>query len=259
MPGVSPCPHGFPESPVRALFVVPCSLQRAWGTHTHVLTARARGFSCKPQASGAFCLQAWQGPSPSRGTAWVLPKAHGGWCVHGESMKPVPRPCPCLRPAASRAALVQHRGRVSPETPPRSPFPAAPLPKAAPRGRAPLSSRPKVDLHKVGSVPTQQPQPPAPRPRVGSPPCPQPRSPTSPRPGRRRWPSLAFPHRGSGSRFAKQPGGKAPAGPAAEETFALPPGSQGAEPAGRSPSRAFCWVSALGRKALVFPTLSDTF
>lgn len=46
---------------------------------------------------------------------------------------------------------------------------------------------------------------------------------TSPRWGRRHWPSPAFPHRGSGSCTAKMPGGEAPAWPAAEETSALPP------------------------------------
>lgn len=134
---------------------------------------------------------------------------------------------------------------------PTAPSPLLPYQKQPPgvRHPSPLSQR---WISTRETLPTQQPQPPGPTWALPS-------LPASLRPGRRRWPSPMFPHRGSSNRFAKKPGGKAPAGPAAEETFAFPPGSQGAKQAGRSPSRAFCWVSVLGRKALVFPTLSDTF
>lgn len=49
-----PLAPGCPEPPMRALLVVPHSLQRTWGTCTRVLAAQAQSFSCKPPASGAF-------------------------------------------------------------------------------------------------------------------------------------------------------------------------------------------------------------
>lgn len=99
-------------------------------------------------------------------------------------------------------------------------------------------------------VPPQQPQLPAPWPRMGSLPCPHPRILPA------RQAALDEPFTipgGSGNRFAKKPGGKAPAGPAAEEAFALPPGSQGAEQAAALPRPPFAGSLRWEEKLSSFP------
>lgn len=152
--------------------------------------------TCPHHTSTSFHLQ-----TPGSGLRGFLPagpagaQPHPGHCLgvaegsrcvmcphylDGENVRLVPWPCPCLPPAASGAALMQHRGRFYPEThtphtPPQPP-PHCSLAESSRLGQDSPLLPPEGGSPQGRRFPPSNHSPPAPRPRVGFPACPHPRS-----------------------------------------------------------------------------------